>query len=131
MDTKIVEVLFEGVSKVGRKIVVGKDENGLFVVKLAFNDEEAKGTVIASEGGYGLNLDVEGIDGAVGSVDLFHPAVGDGGPMLIIDNGDNGDPVGFAHLSSDGTRVNFELGVEVVGETDTHLPIYGYPVERN
>lgn len=130
MPEEIVEVVFEGTSKGGRKLLVGKDAHGLFVMKMTFDDPESKGTVILSESGYGVGLDVEGIEGSVGCLDLFHPAVGDGGPMLIIDNCDNGDPVGYARLSPEGTRVDFETGVDVIGETDDHQAVYGYPPNR-
>ena len=129
MPEEIRKVFFEGTSEFGRKLVVGLDEHGGFVMKMTFEGAESKGTVIMSECAYGVGLDVEGIPGSVGSVDLFHPAVGDGGPMFIVDNCDDGDAVAFARLSLAGTRIDFESGVEEVGQNDSGKPIFGYPAQ--
>ena len=48
MPEEIVEFVFEGTSKGGRKLQVGKDAHGLFVMKMIFVDPESKGTVIMS-----------------------------------------------------------------------------------
>jgi len=101
----------------GLKVSISRDEHGNLVSRWEFDREDARGIVTLSESVFGVDVHVDGIEGAVALIDLYHPAspneyFDDPYPQIVIDNGDDGDPVAFAKFTPEGTRVLFENGVK-------------------
>jgi hypothetical protein len=107
--------MFEYESLIGKfQVTVGDD--GLVHIYASFDTDEAKGVIEITESNYGISIDIQGVPGTVAGIDLYGQAQPNGYPLLVIDNGDEGVPLGHVVYTpgKPGGYIHLEDGVELI-----------------
>lgn len=122
----------------GLEMKVFHGDEGLRL-EFKFDKDEAKGTIVLKPSAYGLDVYCPEVhEEPLALLDLFYasPSAIDAEyeavPFQIVFDSpkQSGDPLGRVRFFPEGTRVDFEQGVqEIVSGPALHLKEFGYPPE--